>query len=65
MPLYDEKEECVTIKVKYSINNKSLIEKLERMERMKNYPFMLLTKVYLNETGLTAVPITAYYKMVH
>ncbi|NOW91159.1 hypothetical protein BCD91_003182 [Clostridium beijerinckii] len=62
MPLYDEKEECVTIEVKYSSHNKKLIEKLERMERMKNYPFMLLTKVFLKEIGLTAVPITAYYK---
>ncbi|NRW45178.1 hypothetical protein [Clostridium beijerinckii] len=62
MPLYDGKEECVNIEVKYSSHNKKLIEKLERMERMKNHPFMLLTKVFLNETGLTAVPITVYYK---
>ena len=62
MPLYDEEEECISIKVKYSSHNKKLIEKLERMERMKNYPFMFLAKVYLGETGLKAVPITAYYK---
>lgn len=62
MPLYDEKEECVSLEVKYSISNKKLIEKLERMERTKNYPFMLLTKVYLGENGLIAVPITAYYE---
>ncbi|WP_297427734.1 hypothetical protein [Clostridium sp.] len=62
MPLYDKEEECVSIEVKYSSHNKKLIEKLERMERMKNYPFMLLAKVYLGETGLIAVPITAYHE---
>lgn len=62
MPLYDEEEECISIEAKYSSHNKKLIEKLERMERMKNYPFMILAKVYLGETGLKAVPITAYYE---
>lgn len=62
MPLYDEEEECLSIEIKYSSQNKKLIEKLERMERMKNYPFMLLTKVYLREGGLIAMPITAYYE---
>lgn len=62
MPLYDEREESVSLEVKYSIFNKKLIEKLEQMERMNNYPFMLLTKVYLGESGLIAVPITAYYE---
>ncbi|MDS0527658.1 hypothetical protein NNC19_18370 [Clostridium sp. SHJSY1] len=62
MTLYDEREESVSIEVKYSIFNKKLIEKLERMERMKNYPFMLLTRVYLGESGFIAVPITAYYE---
>ncbi|EKQ56093.1 MULTISPECIES: hypothetical protein [unclassified Clostridium] len=62
MPLYDKEEECVSIEVKYSSHNKKLIEKLERIERMKNYPFMLLAKVYLGEAGLIAVPITAYYE---
>lgn len=62
MPLYDEEEEQVTIEIRYSSHNKKLIEKLERMERMKNYPFMMLTKVYLKETGLIAVPITTYHE---
>lgn len=62
MPLYDEEEEQVTIEIRYSSHNKKLIEKLERMERMKNYPFMMITKVYLKETGLIAVPITTYYE---
>lgn len=62
MALYDEEEQCVTIKIKYSSINKRIIEKLESMERRKSYPFMFLTKAYVGENGLIAVPITAYYK---
>lgn len=62
MPLYDELVEYITLEVKYSKINKKVIEKLESMERRKNYPFMLLTKVYLGEEGLKAIPITAYYE---
>lgn len=62
MPLYDELVEYITIELKYSKINKKVIEKLESMERRKSYPFMLLTKVYLGEEGLRAIPITAYYE---
>ena len=62
IPLYDEDGKCVTIQVKYSKNNKQLIENLEKIKKMGNYPFMLLTKVYLGDNGLIAVPITAYYE---
>lgn len=62
MPIYDELVEDITLEVKYSKINKKVIENLESMERRKNYPFMLLTKVYLVEGRLKAIPITAYYE---
>lgn len=62
MNIYDTKGESISIKIKYSKTNKKLIERLENIEKLKSYPFMLLAKVYLGETSLTVVPITAYYE---
>lgn len=62
MKIYDKKSESISIKIKYSKANKRLIERLENIDRLKSYPFMLLAKVYIGEESLTVVPVTAYYE---
>jgi hypothetical protein len=62
MKIYDTKGESISIEIKYSKTNKKLTERLESIRRLKNYPFMLLAKVYIGKESLTVVPITAYYE---
>lgn len=62
MEIYDVNGESMTIRIKYTKNNKKLIDSLENMERLNTFPYMLLAKVYAGEKKLIAVPITAYYE---
>jgi hypothetical protein len=62
MDIYDIKGQSITIEIRYTPKNKKLIEQLENMNRLKRYPFMLLSKVYTGDEKLIAVPITAYYE---
>lgn len=62
LPVYDSENREAFIALTFSPHHKRLIEKLERMERMKKqYPDRLLGKVYIAGEKLTIVPIAGYY----
>ncbi|MDT8717916.1 SWIM zinc finger family protein [Clostridium sp. 19966] len=60
MAIYDMKGRKIFIRLKYTKENKKLIENIESAER-NNMPYMILSEVYIYEGEIIAVPITAYY----
>ncbi len=61
LPLYDMQGKSIEIYLKYSEQNKLLIQKLEYMERTEDLPFLLLGNIYVNQQKFCVNPITAWF----
>lgn len=62
LPIYDEEKNMIYIEIDYSKEKKRMIQKFERMERMKKYPDRILVHAYLKEGQIRVTPIVAYYE---
>ncbi|MGH4124410.1 MAG: hypothetical protein ACREV6_15915 [Clostridium sp.] len=62
LPIYDAEKNMICIEIDYSKEKKRMIQKFERMERLKKYPGRMLVHTYLKEGQLRVIPIVAYYE---
>ncbi|MBZ9623179.1 hypothetical protein G9F71_009950 [Clostridium sp. FP2] len=62
LPIYDAEKNMIYIEIDYSKEKKRMIQKFERMERLKKYPGRMLVHTYLKEGQLRVIPIVAYYE---
>lgn len=62
LPIYDEEKSIIYIEIDYSKEIKKMIQRFERMERMKKYPDRILVRAYLKEGQVKVMPIVAYYE---
>ncbi len=62
LPIYDTEKNIIYIEIDYSKEKKRMIQKFERMERLKKYPDRILVHTYLKEGQIKVAPITAYYE---
>ncbi|WML33301.1 hypothetical protein [Clostridium sp. OS1-26] len=62
LPIYDEEKNMLYIEIDYSKEKKRMIQKFERMERLKKYSDRILVHAYLKEGQIRVTPIVAYYE---
>lgn len=61
IPVYDVEGRKLFVSLRYSEENKPLIQKLEAFERMKHFPEMVLGKIFIEDGSLIVIPVSAYY----
>ncbi|MBV7273895.1 hypothetical protein JMF89_06910 [Clostridiaceae bacterium UIB06] len=62
MALYDKEGKEINMIVNFSKETKAIIQKLERIDRLKKYPEGILVKAYIIDGKLSVMPITLYYE---
>ncbi len=61
MPVYDTEGKELFVSLRYSEENKRLIQKLEFFERTKNFPEMILGRIFLEDESLAVIPVSGCY----
>lgn len=62
MLLYDKEGNEISMILNFSKETKSIIQKLERIDRTKKYPDYILVRSYIIDGKLSVIPITIYYE---
>lgn len=62
MALYDKAGNEINIVLDYSKEKKRVIQKLERMDRLKKYPHSILGRIYMENGRIIVIPIAIYYE---
>jgi hypothetical protein len=62
MALYDKAGNEINIVLDYSKEKKKVIQKLERMDRLKKYPHSILGRIYMESGKIIIIPIASYYE---
>ena len=61
LPILDQEEQKIDLKVSYSEETKELIQALEWMEKDKQYPESILVRVWIESTKICVYPISGYF----
>jgi len=62
MALYDKTGNEINIVLDYSKEKKRVIQKFERMDRLKKYPHSILGRIYMEGGRIKVLPIAVYYE---